>query len=78
MEQANCKEGLEPNIIDKVTFSREIELCKQLSKTGQCCWGECDKCGVIPLLVKLHEGVLLDKKEEIQGAKNRLLKKENR
>ena len=37
--------------------------------------GECKKCGVIPLLYKLHKGKLLEKSEEIKGIRNKILRK---
>lgn len=53
---------MEKNIINKEIFDREIALCQKLTKEkgGKCGWGECKNCGVIPLLVKLHEGRLLE------------------
>lgn len=55
---------------DKV-FKREISLCKVLSKAnkGGCCWGKCIDCGVVPLLIKLHKGQLLELEDEIINAK---------
>lgn len=65
------KTGLKKNIIKKEVFEREISLCKKLSKDnrGKCGWGVCAKCGVIPLLYKLHKGILLEKPAEIKWAK---------
>lgn len=40
---------------------------------GKCGWGECENCGVIPLLCKLHEGVLLEKPAEIKKTKKKFL-----
>ncbi len=52
-------------------FDREINMCRRLSREngGKCNWGECEVCGVIPLLYKLHKSVLLEKKEEIEKVK---------
>ena len=38
--------------ISKETFEKEINMCKKLAHENgkKCNWGECDKCGVIPLL----------------------------
>lgn len=46
------------NNMDKEIFEKEIEMCRQLSKKngGKCNWGECKKCGVVPLLYKLGRG----------------------
>ncbi|MGW8185034.1 MAG: hypothetical protein ACWGHO_02910 [Candidatus Moraniibacteriota bacterium] len=63
-----CRAGLKKNIIKKEIFEREAALCKNLAKEngGKCNWGVCDKCGVLPLLYKLHKGVLLEKPEELK------------
>jgi hypothetical protein len=70
-EQCCCHTELKPNVIEKQTFDNERAICKQLyhEKNGSCCWGECDKCGVIPLLYKLHKGILLEDRQEIQEIK---------
>jgi len=39
---------------------------------GKCNWGICKKCGVLPLLYKLHKGILLEKPEEIKELKNKI------
>jgi len=59
------------NKISKETFEKEIEMCRNLSRENgrKCNWGECDKCGVIPLLYKLHKGKFLEKQDEISSAK---------
>lgn len=50
-------------------------MCKKLSreKGSECNWGECGKCGVIPLLYKLHKGKFLEKQKDILEAKNNIL-----
>ena len=70
-----CQEGLAKNVIKCDVFEREIALCKKLSKdgTGACGWGKCKECGVIPLLYKLHKGVLMEDKIEIKSIKEHLL-----
>jgi hypothetical protein len=74
-KELSCATGLCPNIIEKEVFEREISLCKQLSHTngGKCGWGECASCGVIPLLYKLHKGVLLEDPAAIQETKTQIL-----
>lgn len=37
--------------------------------------GKSGDCGVIPLLVKLHEGILLEDAKDIKSARDRYLKK---
>lgn len=71
-----CKTGLKKNIIKKAVFDREVELCKMLAKKhkGKCDWGKCRNCGVIPLLIKLHKGKLLEKPAEIKKAKSKIIK----
>jgi hypothetical protein len=71
-----CKTGLKKNIIRKEVFDREIALCKMLSKErrGKCGWGKCKDCGVVPLLIKLHKGKLLEKASEIRKSKSKITK----
>jgi hypothetical protein len=61
--------------MDKETFEKEIGMCRELSKKngGKCKWGECDKCGVIPLLYKIGKGEFYDNKEDIDRIKNNAL-----
>ncbi len=74
--QITCKTGLRKNIIKKEVFDREMALCKKLAKENKskCRWGECKKCGVIPLLYKLHRGKLLEKPADITKTKEKVLK----
>ena len=63
-------------IINKEVFDKETAMCKKLFKeNGGCACGKCKDCGVIPLLYKLHTGQLLEKSEEIEEIKNRILNK---
>lgn len=64
-------------IINKEVFQREIEMCKKLSgeNKGRCKWGICKDCGVVPLLIKLHKGILLEDKGEIKKEKAKILDK---
>ena len=61
-------------VLLKKIFYRELALCKKLSSEngGKCGWGRCADCGVIPLLYKLHKGVLLEG-EELQEKKREIL-----
>ena len=36
---------------------------------GKCSWGECEKCGVVPLLYKLGKGEFYENKDEIDKIK---------
>jgi hypothetical protein len=74
-KKPTCKTGLKKNVVKKDVFERELELCKNLSKenSGKCGWGVCAKCGVLPLLYKLHKGILLEKPAEIKEAKNKII-----
>jgi hypothetical protein len=60
--------------ISRETFKKEIKMCQELAHKngGKCQWGECDKCGVIPLLYKLSEGKFLEDKKEIKDLKKEL------
>jgi hypothetical protein len=72
----NCKTGLKKNIIRKEVFDREIKLCQMLSKEHgrKCGWGKCKDCGVVPLLIKLYKGKLLEKPSDIKKAKSKIIK----
>ncbi len=73
----SCKTGLKKNVISKKVFDREMELCQMLSREngGRCGWGRCKDCGAVPLLIKLHKGILLEEKDEIQKAKKKYFRK---
>lgn len=57
--------------MDKEIFEKEIAMCKKLSKEndGRCKWGECEKCGVVPLLYKLGKGELYEDEDDINKLK---------
>ena len=61
--------------MDQATFAKEIAKCQELSKKnkGKCAWGECDKCGAVPLLYKLGEGKIYEEKEEVKAPKEKVL-----
>jgi len=74
-KKINCKSGLKENIIDKNVFERELLLCRKLNKENKkesCGWGKCKDCGVIPLLVKLHLGILIENEKELSNLKKTL------
>ena len=62
--------------MDQEIFEKEIAMCRELSKKngGKCNWGECGKCGVIPLLHKIYKGEFLENKEEIERVKKSVLR----
>ena len=56
------------NIISRNDFEKEIAMCRDLyKKNKKCNWGECEKCGVVPLLWKLHKGELIEDKKELES-----------
>lgn len=59
------------NNMDREIFTKEIAMCRELSKKngGKCNWGECKKCGVIPLLHKIFNGKVYEKADEIKELK---------
>lgn len=61
--------------MEKEIFEKEIAMCQKLSREngGRCNWGECAKCGVIPLLYKLYKGKLYEGKKEIDELKSMVL-----
>jgi len=74
IKDITCKTGLKKGLISKEIFEREVSLCKDMSKkSGGCCWGRCETCGVIPLLHKLYKGELIDNGEELKELKRRLI-----
>ncbi|MCX6762562.1 MAG: hypothetical protein NT093_02145 [Candidatus Moranbacteria bacterium] len=75
-KKTTCQTGLRKNVISKKVFDREMKLCQMLSKEnkGKCGWGKCKDCGTIPLLVKLHQGKLLEDPKEIAKAREKYLK----
>jgi hypothetical protein len=67
-KKPTCKTGLKKNVISRTVFEREITLCRNLNEENNgrgCGWGSCKNCGVIPLLYKLHKGVLIEDKKEL-------------
>lgn len=56
--------------MDQATFEKELAMCRKLhhEKKG-CNWGRCESCGVIPLLYKLHKGVILEDEASIRKVK---------
>jgi len=56
-------------------FEKEIAMCKRLShkNNGRCNWGECSKCGVIPLLHKIYKGEIFEDEEKIKKLKENIL-----
>lgn len=61
--------------MNEETFEKEIGMCQKLSKKngGKCKWGECEKCGVIPLLYKLGKGEFYEEKDEVEKIKKVVL-----
>ena len=59
----------------KEIFEKELAMCQKLSKNnnGKCNWGECEKCGVIPLLHKLFIGKIYEKRDKIEELKRTVL-----
>jgi len=61
--------------ISKKTFNTEIEMCQKLFKKKKGCnWGKCKDCGVVPLLYKLHSGLVAEKKTDVVKLKRAYLK----
>ena len=60
--------------ISKEIFEKETNMCKKLALENgrKCNWGECGKCGVIPLLYKLHKSQFLEDKKDIEEIKNKM------
>lgn len=57
-------------MLEKELFEKEIALCRKMYKKQRGCnWGMCDACGVLPLLVKLCEGKMIEGEEEVKTLK---------
>lgn len=60
-------------MMNQEIFDTEIALCESHArKKGGCKWGECEKCGVVPLLYKLCKNELIDDEDEIAKLKEGL------
>ena len=61
--------------MEKVIFDKENKICQELSHKngGKCNWGECDKCGVIPLLHKLYSGEIVENEENVKKLRKEIL-----
>lgn len=59
--------------MEKETFEKELAMCRELNKKngGKCNWGECEKCGVIPMLYKLAKKEVYEKPDEVEELKRR-------
>ncbi|MFA6252242.1 MAG: hypothetical protein WCX74_02475 [Candidatus Paceibacterota bacterium] len=57
--------------MEKEVFEKEVSMCKELSlkNGGKCNWGECEKCGVVPMLYKLGKGEIYESKEAVEKLK---------
>lgn len=60
---------------NKEAFEEEIAMCRKLWRKngGKCNWGECEKCGVIPLLYKLFRGKIYEKEDDVKKLKRTIL-----
>ena len=62
-------------MIGQEIFDNEMKMCRELyNKNSGCAWGECEKCGVIPLLHKIVKGEIIEEKQDIIRLKNKYLK----
>ena len=60
--------------ISKKLFDQEIGMCRELHKKQKGCqWGKCQDCGVVPLLYKLHSGLLAENKNDTKKLKDKFL-----
>jgi len=62
-------------MIEEELFEQEIGMCRELFKRngGKCNWGECSKCGVIPLLHKLYRSEVVESEGDIKKLKDAIL-----
>ncbi|MDD5639406.1 MAG: hypothetical protein PHR47_01185 [Candidatus Pacebacteria bacterium] len=75
----NNNKNVMENNMEKETFEKEIAMCQKLSKKngGKCNWGECKKCGVIPMLYKLGKEENYEEKESVKKLKDIVLREKN-
>lgn len=63
--------------MEKEIFDKEISMCRELSRknNGKCNWGECEKCGVVPLLFKLGKGEIFEAADEVEKLREEVLRR---
>jgi len=60
--------------MEKEIFEKEINICREhYNKKKSCAWGECEKCGAIPLLHKLFKEEVVDNKDDVEELKREYL-----
>ncbi|HOX40749.1 MAG TPA: hypothetical protein PK263_00980 [bacterium] len=61
--------------IEKDTFDEEIGICQKASAEhgGECAWGKCESCGVVPMLHKLYKGELIEDPTTIEDLRSQYL-----
>ena len=61
--------------MNQETFEKELAMCRKLSgeNGGRCHWGECARCGVVPLLYKIGKGELYETKEDVERIRQEAL-----
>jgi hypothetical protein len=56
-------------------YKKETKMCRRLFQEKQGCrWGKCEFCGVVPLLYKLENGVVIKNEDDIKTLKDEILK----
>ena len=59
--------------MEETIFEKESAMCRELHHEQKGChWGRCSDCGVIPLLYKLHKGVVLEDETVIKKVKEEI------
>ncbi len=68
--ERSTKNAMGNNTMTEEVFEKELAMCRKLhhEKKG-CHWGKCENCGVIPLLYKIHKGVILEDEASIREIK---------
>jgi hypothetical protein len=59
--------------MDDNVIKSEMGICSDHFQNGHCAWGECQKCGVIPLLHKLSTGEVVETASEIADLRKKYL-----
>lgn len=58
--------------MSKAIFDRETAICRDLHNNngGQCNWGVCSQCGVLPMMYKIFKNEYYENSEQVERIKN--------
>lgn len=58
--------------MSKATFDTEMAICRDLHNNngGQCNWGVCDQCGVVPMMYKIFKNEHYEDADQVERMRN--------